>query len=209
MELVGMLYILHIPKPWSSKFGAWGMLCIFYTCPTLILQILELGACSIFTHAQPWSSNSWSLQHAVYFDTLPTLFLQFSELGGMLDILHMPSLDPLNFGDWACCTLTHAQFWYPNFGACGMMYIWHMPTLILQNFGAWGGFYILLYVPRAQPQSSIFGGLRLGIVDCIHAKPWSYNFESLGACSLFYTCPALILSCIYTCPNKILQNFGA
>ena len=60
-------------------------------------------------------------------------------------------------------------------------------------------------VPRAQPQSSIFGGLRLGIVDFIHAKPWSYNFESLGACSLFYTCPALILSCIYTCPNKILQ----
>ena len=63
----------------------------------------------------------------------------------------------------------------------------------------------VLYVTRAQPQSSIFGGLRLGIVYFIHAKPWPYNFESLGACSLFYTCPALFMSCIYTCPNKILQ----
>ena len=149
--------ILHEP------FCSWSLLacCIFYTFQNLDPPNLELGACCVYyTHAQHWFSKFWSLGHVLYLHmpnrdpptlgacsmlfilTRPTLFLQFSELWGMLDILHMPSLYPLNFGDWACCTLTHAQFWYPNFGACGMMYIWHMPTLILQNFGAWSGFYM-------------------------------------------------------------------
>ena len=69
-----MIYCTHA-QPWSSKFWSLGML-FNYTCPTLILQILELAACCIFDTGQPWSSKILELDMGFICHTCPTSIFQ-------------------------------------------------------------------------------------------------------------------------------------
>ena len=69
--------------------------------PTLILQKFWILRWVLYvTHAQPQSSKFEAWACCIFY-TCKTLVIQLSELGGMFFVLHMPSLDPPNFGAWA------------------------------------------------------------------------------------------------------------
>ena len=120
----------------------------------------------------------------------------------------MPSLDPPNFGAWACCSITHAHPWSSKFWS--LRHVVYLTHANLDPPKFWSLRWVL-YVTHAQPRSSKFGvwacciiytcktlvlqlsELRGHVVCITHAQPWSSKFWSLG------------MSYIYTCPTSVLQ----
>ena len=102
--------------------------------PTLILQKFWILRWVLYvTHAQPQSSKFEAWACCIFY-TCKTLVIQLSELGGMFFVLHMPSLDPPNFGAWACHAFTYAQtksskFWSLGGGVCNSLLKQHVDKL--------------------------------------------------------------------------------
>ena len=130
-----MLYILYMPNLKHPNFGV--LTCgVFYTCPTMILQFLELEVCCTcytcptlmlqnielghvvyFTHDQPWSPKSWRLGHVVYFTHAQPCSSKFWSLR---HVVHFE----------------HAQLWFSKLWSLGnTIYILHMPYTDPPNFG--------------------------------------------------------------------------
>ena len=125
-----MLFILTHAQPYSCNFQSLGACWIFYTCPALILLILEIGhvvhlhmpnsdiqiselaAWCIFDTCQPWSSKILELEVGFICNTCPT------------SILHIWRIEVGHCIFYTCKTLV-LQLW--EFG--GMFFVLHMPSL--------------------------------------------------------------------------------
>ena len=128
----------------------------------------------------------------------------------------MPSLDPTNFGAWACCSITHAQPWSSKFWS--LRHVVYLTQANLDPPKFWSLRWVL-YVTHAQPRSSKFRSwawciiytcktlvlqlseLRGHVVCITHAQPLSSKFWSLGMsltiehCSVADTGPSTCRFC--------------